>query len=348
MLRGKTLHLEESTPDEAFVRAAKALASLPRLRIMQLLAAGGRTVNELAQVLDMPASTVAAQVKILEEAKFLHTELQPASHGLQKVCTRSYDNVLLQLPQMAPGDHSSTEVSMPIGAYTDFDVSPTCGLASETSLIGYLDDPLSFYEPGRIHAGLVWFRSGYLEYSFPNRLPETTLPKSLVVSMELCSEAPLHNNAWPSDITLWINGYEVGTWTCPSDFGGERGQLTPAWWSTGDSQYGVLKRWLVNDQGAFVDAYALSPLSIHDLALERERVITVRVGVKEDARHRGGLNLFGRSFGNYPQDLTLRLDYAPAQHRYDKTAAPRRQRRSIQAKPRMNAQDAPPLSAKSL
>jgi hypothetical protein len=27
----------------------------------------------------------------------------------------------------------------------------------------------------------------------------------------------------------------------------------------------------------------------------------------------GGLNLFGRSFGNYPQDLSLRLEYLPGQ-----------------------------------
>jgi predicted transcriptional regulator len=322
-------------PDETLVRAAKALASLPRLRILQSLANGGRSVSELAQALDMPASTVAAQIKILESAKFVYTELQPASHGLQKVCTRSYDNVLLQLPQLpVNGESKSLEVSMPVGAFTGFEASPTCGLASETSLIGYLDDPLSFYEPERSGAGLIWFRSGYLEYAFPNRLPRAAVPKSLVVSMEVCSEAPLHNNLWPSDITLWINGAEVGTWTCPGDFGGQRGQLTPEWWSTSDSQYGVLKRWLVNGEGAFIDAFPLSALTIGELALERQRVITVRVGVKPDALHRGGPNLFGRSFGNYPQDLTLRLEYLPGQYQRDQPSpAPRRPRRSIQAKP---------------
>jgi predicted transcriptional regulator len=37
--------------------------------------------------------------------------------------------------------------------------------------------------------------------------------------------------------------------------------------------------------------------------------VTVRIGVKPDAEHAGGFNLFGRSFGNYEQDLTLRLYY---------------------------------------
>ena len=35
----------------------------------------------------------------------------------------------------------------------------------------------------------------------------------------------------------------------------------------------------------------------------------MRIGVRADAENVGGLNLFGRGFGNYPQDLGLRLEY---------------------------------------
>jgi predicted transcriptional regulator len=31
--------------------------------------------------------------------------------------------------------------------------------------------------------------------------------------------------------------------------------------------------------------------------------------VKENARHVGGINIFGRAFGNYPQDILLRIRY---------------------------------------
>ncbi|MEO6457759.1 MAG: helix-turn-helix domain-containing protein [Chloroflexia bacterium] len=311
MLHGKTLHLEANTSDDLVVTTLKALASAPRWRILQFLADGGRSVNEVARALDMPPSTAAAQIKILEEAKFLRTELHAATHGLQKVCTRTYDNLLVHLPHSVEHLENSVEVSMPIGGYAGFQVAPTCGLASSSSLIGLLDDPISFYEPGRLDAGLIWFRSGYLDYNFPNRVPRGATPSSLVVSMEICSEAPSHNDDWPSDITLWVNEREVGTWTCPADFGGQRGRVTPSWWERKDSQFGVLKRWLVNKQGAFIDGHALSGLTIDDLDLTSCRVITIRLGVKADALHVGGLNLFGRSFGNYPQDLTLRVDYTP-------------------------------------
>jgi len=324
MLHGKTLHMDSNVTEEQIVTVLKAVASVPRWRILQYLTDGAHTINEVAQHLNMPVSTVAAQIKILEDAGILHTELRAASHGLQKVCTRTYDNLIVQLPFQPEVLSNSVEVAMPVGAYTRFEVTPTCGLAGESGLIGYLDDPISFYEPGRVQAGLIWFRSGCLEYSFPNRLPTSAALLSIQVSMEICSEAPLHNNNWPSDVTFWINDREVGTWTCPGDFGGERGRLTPAWWDSKDSQYGLLKRWLVNKDGAFIDGYPLSPLTLRDLDLENQPVITVRLGVKPDALHVGGLNLFGRTFGNYPQDLTLRLEYVPGQRAGNhQTAMPR-------------------------
>jgi predicted transcriptional regulator len=187
-------------------------------------------------------------------------------------------------------------------------VTPTGGRASSTSVIGFLDDPVSFYEPRRVEAGLVWFRSGFVEYTFPNRLQKSSVLTNILISAEICSEAPLHNDSWPSDITLWINGVEIGTWTCPGDFGGQRGRLTPEWWDSKDSQYGVLKRWLINSEGSFIDGYQLSRVTLRDLGIEGQAVITMRLGVKEDAQNVGGVNIFGSTFGNYPQDITLRIE----------------------------------------
>jgi predicted transcriptional regulator len=39
--------------------------------------------------------------------------------------------------------------------------------------------------------------------------------------------------------------------------------------------------------------------------------ISVRIGIKDDATRIGGLNIFGRHFGNYPQDIVMRLRYRP-------------------------------------
>ena len=82
---------------------------------------------------------------------------------------------------------------MPVGAYSDVAVAPTCGLAGSEGLIGLMDDPASFYEPDRLAAQLVWFRAGFVEYRLPNRVPPGSSVFALAVSAEVCSEAPLHD-----------------------------------------------------------------------------------------------------------------------------------------------------------
>jgi len=63
----------------------------------------------------------------------------------------------------------------------------------------------------------------------------------------------------------------------------------------------------VTPQGTFRDGVKVSACSLDDLELNEHRSIRVRIGVKEDARHPGGINIFGRGFGNHDQDIALRL-----------------------------------------
>ena len=127
--------------------------------------------------------------------------------------------------------------------------------------------------------------------------------------MELCSEAFGHHLDWPSDIFLEINDVLLGTWTSPADFGGKRGSLTPEWWNIKDSQYGLLKTWRVDVEGATLDGDRFSDVTINDLSLNQNTFVKVRIGVKPDAAHVGGLNLFGEAFGNYQQGIILELNF---------------------------------------
>jgi len=201
------------------------------------------------------------------------------------------------------------DLSLPVGDYVRFEVAPPCGLAGEEAVIGELDDPPSFYHPDHVRAGLLWFRQGFVEYAFSAPLPKGAEPVSLELSAEICSDAPGHDPDFPSDITLWINDREIGTWTSPGDFGGTRGALTPAWWSAGDSQYGQLKRWRIDAEGSWLDDQRLSDAKIGDLGIPGQSFLVVGFGVKPEAAQTGGINLFGRTFGNHPLDLALRLSY---------------------------------------
>jgi len=287
----------------------KGLASGPRIEILRYLGGHNGSVNEIAEALGMPASTAALHINQLEKAGLIRTELKPASRGLQKICVRLFDQVVITLPAGELPHENSVDISMPIGAYVDCQVTPTCGLASEYGIIGNLDDPATFYYPERLQAQLLWFKVGYVEYRFPKRLPPNATLESLQLSFEVCSEAPLHNDDWPSDITLWVNGVEVGTWTSPGDFGGERGALTPDWWEEWNSQFGLLKVWKVTQTASFVDGIQVSTVTLQDLGLDEHPWITVRIGIKEDAVNIGGMNIFGSRFGNYPQDIVMRMRF---------------------------------------
>ena len=297
------------------MRVLKALGNETRIAILDSLADRVVPLSRVAEDLALPASTAAMHMLVLERAGLVHTEMRPATRGLQKVCARTYDELLVELPRRETRPTTAIESSMPIGGYTDYDVSPTCGLASADQLIGFLDDPSSFDEPDRFSAQLLWFATGFIEYRFPNRLPPTAHPTALQVSAELCSEAPLHDDGWPSDITVTVNGIDIATWTSPGDFGGQRGRYTPTWWETKDTQFGVLKRWRVTQEGTSVDGVSLSDVTLADLSVAPGVPIRVRIGVRPDATHVGGLNLFGRRFGNYEQDLLLRVEYEAAARR---------------------------------
>lgn len=308
---GRVLSLDlEHTSDE-IEQILKGLTSEKRIEILRFLGGHSCSVNEIAEALHLPASTVTMHVNLLERAGFIRTALKPANRGLQKICYRLYDQIVVTLPGGERTAEHAVDIAMPIGAFVDCRVTPTCGLASETGIIGHVDDPNTFYDPDRFRAQLIWFKQGYVEYRFPNRLPANSVLESIQISLELCSEAPLHNDDWPSDITVWMNGVEVGTWTSPGDFGGERGNLTPAWWEEWNSQYGLLKMWKVTPQAAFVDGIRVSAVTVADLQVEASGFISVRIGIKDNAARVGGLNIFGRQFGNYPQDIVMRLRYHP-------------------------------------
>lgn len=306
-VRGPLLQI--NALDKEAQNVLKALGSNPRMQILELLQDKVLNVSEISQALDMPLSTANLHIRNLENAGLLMSELKPGGRGVQKVCSRVYDLIIIQLPHGNPSEEQVVEQTMPIGSFVACDVTPTCGLASENSIIGLFDDAASFYEPQRVEAQLLWFHHGSVEYRFPNRLPPGNVLDSLQLSMEICSEAPLHHANWPSDITLWLNEVEVGTWTSPGDFGGQRGVLTPEWWETWNSQYGLLKVWQVNGDGSYIDGLRLSNLTLSELNLDKQPFIAVKIGVKADAKHVGGLNIFGRKFGNYPQDINLRLRY---------------------------------------
>ena len=289
----------------------RALASEVRVAILKLLhVVGPLNVNDIADKLTQPQSTISSNIQVLVDAGLVRTETHKAKKGNQKICHSLFDEVMVMFKDdIRPLRSNSIEVEMPLGLYTSCDVTAPCGLCSAEGIIGLLDVPDTFLDPDRMKAGLMWFTRGYVEYQFPNnaRLAQRSI-QSLEVAVELSSEVPGTSADWPSDITIAINGQDVATWTSPGDFGDQRDVFTPSWWKLKGSQYGKLKSFRVTPAGTYVDGMKVSPVSVKDLDLDKHHSIRLRIGVKADARHPGGINIFGRGFGNYDQDIILRLE----------------------------------------
>jgi len=222
------------------------------------------------------------------------------------------------------------ETEVPVGMYTDVDVRPTCGLATKEKFIGLVDAPVSFFLPERSQAEILWSAGGWVQYAFPNTIPVNCHIKSIELVMELGSEAPGYNNQYPSDITVWVNEVEVGTWTSPGDFGGSRGQLNPSWYPDNMNQWGVLKTWLVDGEGGYIDGFQISDVKIDSLNILPWAPTKVRIGVKPDAKNQGGFTLYGRSFGNYQLGLIFRVRHETEEQ--EAKTKPKRKSKAVDSK----------------
>ncbi|MDF2803736.1 MAG: transcriptional regulator [Anaerocolumna sp.] len=289
----------------------KALGSEIRISIIKLLLKNkGMNMNELASSLNITNGALTSHIKKLEDSGIITIVSESAGHGNQKKCMVHLDKILVEF-DIEEHKKNIYETEIKIGHYSDYQIFPTCGLASKNQLIGEVDDARYFAHPSRIDSDILWFTRGYVEYIIPNFLPVSQKIDQITISAELSSEAPGVNDVWPSDINFFLNDICLGMWTSPGDFGDVKGIFTPDWWFPNWNQYGLLKLIVINYTGTFIDGLQISDVSLKDLNLDYKSTIKFRFAVPEDAEHVGGLTIFGRNFGNYNQDISVRIHYSP-------------------------------------
>lgn len=297
---------------EEGVELFKVLGSEIRVGIIRLLLEKKEmNLNEIAGCLNITNGALTGHIKKMEDVGLIEVTSDFSGHGNQKRCRVKQERILVDIVPEETGGLGVYESEVPIGQYTNYYVMPTCGISTTKSLIGEVDDPRHFAHPDRIHAGILWFSKGYVEYLIPNLLPAAQKIDEITFSMELASEAPGVNNDWPSDISFLLNDVPVGIWVSPGDFGDIRGTFTPQWWPSGWNQYGLLKLLVVNGKGTFVDGRKISDVTIDRFGLDYKSTIRFRMEVKEEAAHVGGLTLFGNGFGHYSQGIRVRIRYSP-------------------------------------
>ncbi|MFB5266412.1 ArsR/SmtB family transcription factor [Paenibacillus enshidis] len=288
-----------------FMPLYEALASEVRWKIMSLIADHEMNVKDIADQLGLSSSITTMHIRKLEQAGLVGSHRVRLSGGTHKMCFLKQKNIEIELPS-ASHTAKISEQSISVGHYTAFEVHPTCGLGTREKEIGVWDDPRYFLDPERVHAAILWFGWGYVEYKMPNYLLADQIAEAIEISMEIASEAPGLRDYWPSDIEFTFNGTSLGTWTSLADFGrAARGRFTPEWWHRNVNQYGLLKTIRIDASGTFIDGERMSEVTLADIKL-REPFWTLRFAVDEQAVNVGGLTLYGSGFGNHDQDIVIR------------------------------------------
>lgn len=289
----------------------KALGSDTRIQILNILLENEQmSMNQLATELNISNGALTGHIKKLEECGLINISNESAGHGNQKICSVTQDRIIVDIKK--PIDYKNVfETEIKVGQFSRHQVWPTCGIATSESVIGEFDDIRYFNHPDRFTANILWFTKGYVEYTIPNLIPSNQRITQLSISAELSSEAPGIDNNWPSDISFYINDTKIGMWTSPGDFGDVHGMFTPQWWPQNWNQYGLLKLLVINDYGTYIDGLKISDVSTLSLHLDYNSDIRLRLAVENDSEHVGGITLYGKSFGNYDQDIRVAINYAP-------------------------------------
>lgn len=302
------LSVTDKNDQDKICKIAHAISVPDRVKILRSMNNSTKSIAEISQELNIPSSSVARHIDILADAELIIVKYLPGPKGHTKYCSPimincNFNFVTVEDAQSPEQEYS---VELPVGLFSHCHIKTPCGMAGKEGPIGMFDNPRVFFEPERLNAECIWFDMGFVSYNFPTTPITYHECSEISFSFEICSETVYYNNVWPSDITVFINDVEVTTFTSPGDFGGRRGRFTPQYWPITNTQFGLLKKITVNGRGVWVDnAFVHNHVTFDDLKLYDGTAIKLTIGIKEDAKHRGGINLFGKNFGDYPQAIVM-------------------------------------------
>ncbi|MGO4937131.1 ArsR/SmtB family transcription factor [Fundicoccus sp. Sow4_H7] len=287
----------------------KALTSETRINIIEFLQDEPSNITTIANKLKLSPAIVTRHIQQLEKANIVSTYVNPNSKGQQKFCKLKIDQLQINFPAKIHKPYKRHEIDIRMGDFSNYQVRPTCGLASEYDFIGRKDDPKHFMNPNKHEAQLLWFAEGFVEYNFLNPIDEGAKVHLVEISFEMASEFPENNFIWPSDVSFSLNQVNIGQWTIPGNFADVRGKLNPSWWPSEYSQYGLLKTLRITPNETQIDGEHISHYRLANLDFD-STFFTLRLSVLPNSKNVGGLTLFGEHFGNYQQNIRVIFYYS--------------------------------------
>lgn len=304
--KNPVFHINRESDDNRIAKICYALSGEERVQLMRSVLYYPKSISALSNELGIPISNVSRYAEALAEAGLISISYQPGIKGHTKFCSASLLSfqIMMETSDWEKNVKQEINVEMPLGMFTYCDIQAPCGMISSTEHIDIVDNTKVFFSPRRIEAECLWFDRGFIGWDFPtNQLARCN---EITFSFEVCSETNGYNNNWPSDITVRLNGNELTTFTSPGDFGGRRGKYTPEFWPTHCTQFGLLKKVTVDGEGVHIDnALVNTAVTFPDLKLTERDSVRFELGIKDTSKYRGGINIFGKNFGDFNQSIIM-------------------------------------------
>ena len=79
------------------------------------------------------------------------------------------------------------------------------------------------------------------------------------------------------------------------------------------TQYGVLVTWKINDKGCMLGANEINSKTFADIRQNEKDYLSIKIGIQDNAKYKGGINLFGKKFGDHNQDIAVKFSWERTQ-----------------------------------
>lgn len=262
--------------------------------------------NRLSNELKIPKTTLNYHLSKLEEAGIVRVFYKNAHNRSVKIVSKIVNNISIttrKIEAEAMPQSKSNRQEIPVGAYDSYTGNGIDFVVDSEAISKTM---FNYYDARRFKAKLVFAKEGIVSYKASNAFAVINGIDELKICLEICSEAPYYDNDYKSDITFWINDKEICTFTINGDYGDRKGKLNPDWWPRINTQYGELITIRINNEGVFLkDVLTNKKVTIKDLEIDKNRFIKIALGNKEFTINKGGFNIFGSEFGDYPQDIIV-------------------------------------------
>ncbi len=282
----------------------KALSSKTKVNILETLISGEKNIGQISKALDISNVTIWKHINELEDAGIIRTKNTSAKKGVQKVCTLIFKDYHIKLTTQDSDVLNTQQYEIPVGSYSNYDVYPTCGLASTTEILDECDNSRYFSRLNKNEAGILWFSQGWLEYTIPSYLVHEKTINKIELILELSVECSEFKDTLKSDIYFSWNGVEIAKHIATVDTNKEKGIYTPGWWIL--SQYGETVALSITKRGTFINHIKISDVSILDININDNQDNILKIASPKDTENPGGLHLFGQGFGNFNNHILLK------------------------------------------